>query len=97
MQNSFMILAEMPEFVKYGAIIVGIVAGIGAIGMIFMYGSLWIQAFMSGARVSFFDLIGMTLRKVNARTIVVSRITAKKADIELSTAQLEAHFLAGGR
>ncbi|MHC4773565.1 MAG: flotillin-like protein FloA, partial [Planctomycetota bacterium] len=47
--------------------------------------------------VSFFDLIGMTLRKVNARTIVVSRITAKKADIELSTAQLEAHYLAGGR
>ena len=97
MQNSFMILAEMPEFVKYGAIIVGIIFGIGAIGLFFMYGSLWIQALMSGAKVSFFDLIGMTLRKVNARTIVVSRITAKKADIELSTAQLEAHYLAGGR
>jgi uncharacterized protein YqfA (UPF0365 family) len=51
---------------------------------------------MSGARVSFFDLIGMTLRKVNAKTIVVSRITAAKADIDLSSAQLESHYLAGG-
>ncbi|MEN8127069.1 MAG: flotillin-like protein FloA [Planctomycetota bacterium] len=65
--------------------------------MVFAYGSLWLQARLSGAPVSFAELIGMTLRKVNARTITVSRITAAKADIELSTAQLEAHYLAGGR
>ena len=96
MNNQFVLLA-MPEFVKYGGIILGIVFGIIFLGLLFMYGSLWIQAYMSGARVSFFDLIGMSLRKVNARTITVSRITAAKAAIELSTAQLESHFLAGGR
>jgi uncharacterized protein YqfA (UPF0365 family) len=65
--------------------------------MVFAYGSLWLQARLSGAPVSFAELIGMTLRKVNARTITVSRITAKKAGLDLMTQQLEAHYLAGGR
>jgi len=58
---------------------------------------MWLQARLSGAAVSFAELIGMTLRKVNARTIVVSRITAIKAGLEVSTAQLESHYLSGGR
>ncbi len=96
MQDLFIILA-MPPAVKIGAIIVGIFAAIVFILMIFAYGSLWLQARLSGASVSFAELIGMTLRKVNARTIVVSRITAIKAGLEVSTAQLESHFLSGGR
>jgi len=82
---------------KIGGIIVAIFAILIFILLIFAYGSLWLQARLSGAAVTFAELIGMTLRKVNARTITVSRITAAKADIELSTAQLEAHYLAGGR
>ena len=82
---------------KIGGIVVAIFAILIFIMLIFAYGSLWLQARLSGASVSFAELIGMTLRKVNARTITVSRITAAKAGIELSTAQLESHFLAGGR
>ena len=82
---------------KIGGIIVAIFAALIFILMLFAYGSLWLQARLSGAAVTFAELIGMTLRKVNARTITVSRITAAKAGIELSTAQLESHFLAGGR
>lgn len=59
--------------------------------------NLWIQALLSGARVSFFDLIGMKLRKVDPRTIVLSRIRAVKAGLEIATNQLETHYLAGGR
>jgi uncharacterized protein YqfA (UPF0365 family) len=44
-----------------------------------------------------FSLIGMKLRKVDPRTIVLSRIRAVKAGIDISTNQLETHFLAGGR
>ncbi|MHC4288034.1 MAG: flotillin-like FloA family protein, partial [Planctomycetota bacterium] len=83
--------------IKIGGIIVAIFAILIFILMLFAYGSLWLQARLSGAAVTFAELIGMTLRKVNARTITVSRITAAKAGIELSTAQLESHFLAGGR
>lgn len=96
MNNAFVILA-MPELVKYAAIIFGIIVGIAAIGLFLVYGSLWIQAFVSGAKVSMIDLIAMTFRKVPAKTIVVSRITAVKAGLELSTEQLESHYLAGGR
>lgn len=59
--------------------------------------NLWIQALTSGARVSIFDLIGMRLRKVDARTIVLGRIRAVKAGLAITTEQLESHYLAGGR
>lgn len=58
---------------------------------------LWVQAFMSNAQVSIFDLIGMKFRKVDARLIVFSRIRAVKAGLDISTNDLETHYLAGGR
>ncbi|MEO1481307.1 MAG: flotillin-like protein FloA [Myxococcota bacterium] len=57
---------------------------------------LWIQALVSGAPVGIGTLIGMRLRKVPPSVIVGARITAAKAGIQLSTDQLESHFLAGG-
>lgn len=65
--------------------------------MFISFFSLWIQAYAAHANVSFFDLIGMRLRKVNTRTIVLSKITAIQAGLELTTRQLESHYLAGGR
>ena len=65
--------------------------------LILKYGGMWLQAKLSGAPVAISELIGMTLRKVDARTIVHSRITAVQAGIELSRRDLESHYLAGGR
>jgi len=65
--------------------------------LIVKFGSLWLQARLSGAPVSIGELIGMTLRKVDSRTIVHSRITAVQAGIDLSRRDLESHYLAGGR
>ena len=59
--------------------------------------NLYIQALLSKARVGILDLIGMRLRKVDIRIIVLSRIRSVKAGIEISSAQLETHYLAGGR
>ena len=59
--------------------------------------SLWFQALLSKARVSIADLIGMRFRRVDPRIIVISRIRAVKAGLEISTNQLETHYLAGGR
>lgn len=64
---------------------------------LFQYIALLVQAYMSNAKVSPFDLIGMRLRKVDPRIIVLNRIRAVKAGLELSTAQLEEHLLSGGR
>ncbi len=58
--------------------------------------NLWLQATLSGAYVGFGALVGMKFRKVDPRTIVLSRIQAKKAGIEISVNDLESHYLAGG-
>lgn len=58
--------------------------------------NLWLQAYLSGAKVSYFELVGMRLRKVDIRTIVINRIRAAKAGLQVATSQLETHYLAGG-
>jgi uncharacterized protein YqfA (UPF0365 family) len=59
--------------------------------------NLWVQAMLSGAPVPMQDLIGMRLRKVDPRLIVLARVRVHQAGLDLSTKQLEAHYLAGGR
>ncbi|HSI85581.1 MAG: flotillin-like protein FloA [Candidatus Methylacidiphilales bacterium] len=58
--------------------------------------SLWIRAWVSGAPISPTDLILMRLRGIPMSLIVNSRITAVRSGINISTAQLETHLLAGG-
>jgi uncharacterized protein YqfA (UPF0365 family) len=58
---------------------------------------LWLQAWLSKAEVKFSELIGMWLRKVDYRSIVLSKITAVQAGLTLTTRDLESHYLAGGR
>jgi uncharacterized protein YqfA (UPF0365 family) len=78
-----------------GIVIAFILLIVGIMALNFI--NLWIQALLSGAKVSILDLIGMKLRKVDPRTIVLSRIRAVKSGLEISTNQLETHYLAGGR
>ncbi len=61
------------------------------------FARLWLQAYFSRADVRLSDLIGMWLRRVDSRTIVLSKITAVQAGLELTTKDLESHYLAGGR
>jgi len=59
---------------------------------------LWLQAFMSNAGVSMFDLIGMKFRKVDAMTVVLARIQLVKSGIhDVEIIDLESHYMAGGR
>jgi uncharacterized protein YqfA (UPF0365 family) len=51
---------------------------------------------VSGARVGLLNIIFMRLRKVPAKLIVNAKIMAVKAGIEVTTNDLESHFLAGG-
>jgi uncharacterized protein YqfA (UPF0365 family) len=57
---------------------------------------LWFQALLSGARVSLLQLVFMRWRKVVPSVIVNAMINSKKAGLNLSSDQLEAHYLAGG-
>jgi uncharacterized protein YqfA (UPF0365 family) len=66
---------------------------------VFMYFvpiNLWITALFSGVKVGLFELVFMRIRKVPPRVIVESLITATKAGLKLTSAELETHYLAGG-
>ena len=77
-------------------LIIGAIIALVVFFFLLKYFKLWLQALLSRAPVSFFELIGMELRKVNPGNIVLSRIQATKAGIEISTSQLETHYLARG-
>ncbi len=58
--------------------------------------NLWITAIFSNVKVGIGELIGMRIRKVPPSVIVNSLITATKAGLDLTTNDLETHYLAGG-
>ncbi len=57
---------------------------------------LWISAIAAGVNVGIFTLVGMRLRRVTPSKIVNPLIKAHKAGLDVTTAKLEAHYLAGG-
>lgn len=58
--------------------------------------NLWITAIFANVKVGIGELIGMRIRKVPPSVIVNSLITATKAGLDLTTNELETHYLAGG-
>ncbi|MGQ9660739.1 MAG: flotillin-like protein FloA [Kiritimatiellia bacterium] len=83
------------EFVVILFTLIGIVVVV-LIAIFFYFLGVWVRALMSGARVPITALIGMKLRRVPPALIVDARIRLIKAGLNLSTDQLEAHYLAGG-
>ena len=100
LNSLFSNLAEGPDSGQIILWVVLIISGIILL-IVFMviaqFFSIWLQAFMARSNVTFWSLIGMKLRKVDIRQIVLSKISAIQAGLNLTTEQLESHYLAGGR
>lgn len=70
--------------------------------VIWTYGKLWFQGYMSSADVGIMSLIGMGFRQVRPTVIVTAKIMATQAGLNInrrtgiSTQRLEAHYLAAG-
>jgi uncharacterized protein YqfA (UPF0365 family) len=62
----------------------------------FSFLNLWLQAFLTGARVGFFDLVAMKFRKVDYAMLVRYKIALVQAGVKVGTNDLEAHYLARG-
>lgn len=77
-------------------ILIGIVVLLIIAFLVFVPVGLWVSALAANVRVSFFNLIGMKLRRVTPSHIVMPLIKSTKAGILLQVNQLEAHYLAGG-
>lgn len=91
-QNEKAVISLVAAVIVFGILLIGF-------AIFARYFGLWIQSVLTGARIGFGDLLGMTFRKVNSRTIVRSKIMATQAglvDPELTSDALEAHYLAGG-
>lgn len=58
--------------------------------------NLWITAVFSNVRISIMNLILMRLRKVPPSIVVNAMITSTKAGLNVTTNEIETHFLAGG-
>ena len=57
---------------------------------------LWISALASGVKIGVGDLIGMRLRRVAPKKIVMAMVKGTKAGLNLNLNPVEAHLLAGG-
>src|SRR5215207_3235759 len=75
--------------------LLGIIAFVFVIVVVNFF-SIWIRALFSGARVTFFELIALKLRKVPVGMVVDARITAVKSGLPLTIDDLSTHYLAGG-
>ena len=76
--------------------ILGLVALVALI-VLLNFGRTWIRAWSSGVKVTFGEMISLTLRTIPIRAIVDSRIKAVKSGIPVSIDDLSTHFLAGGQ
>lgn len=101
--NSLILLAQGNSDTKAIIMIVIataiLIALIGLFAVMANFFWLWAQSFTTGAGIGLLDLIGMWFRRVDARSIVRSKIMAVQAgfgDEEVSSQALEAHYLAGG-
>ena len=75
--------------------IIGLILLVSILALQF-YGTIWLRGFISGERVTFLELISLSLRKVPVRKIVDVRITLIKTGFNVSVDELSAHHLAGG-
>ncbi|WP_071460173.1 flotillin-like protein FloA [Bacillus massilinigeriensis] len=78
--------------------IIAVVLGLILLGILFTLVPvmLWISALAAGVKVSIFTLIGMRLRRVIPSRVINPLIKAHKAGLNVTTNQLESHYLAGG-
>ncbi len=83
-----------PVFLVF-IVIVGLII-LTIVGIFLHFLGVWIRAIMSGARVSLWSLVGMKLRRIPPALIVDARISLIKAGLQLSTDDMEAHYLANG-
>ncbi len=81
-------------------ILVGLVVVVVGVIFLFIFMSflnLWIQCVLTRADISIWNLVWMKLRKVDYEMVVQQKIALVQAGVRVSTSELEAHFLSGGK
>ena len=106
-QNQFEFPEAQPGFPIMRVLQLGVIGILAVISLVLLvvlwnFGSLWFQAWMSGADIKMSALVGMYFRQVRPQVITGVKIMAAQSgldiesDMGISTERLEAHYLAGG-
>ena len=97
MTNLPLLAAETGEIIFFVFIGFCILVALVFLALFARYFKLWLQSFMTRAKIGPFALVFMSLRKVNPSVIVECKITAVQAGLKgISNTMMEAHYLAGG-
>jgi len=75
---------------------VALIVAVIVVLVLFSFFQLWVQALLTGAKISIPDLIGMKFRKVDYGMIVRQKIALVQAGVKVENRELEAHYLARG-
>jgi uncharacterized protein YqfA (UPF0365 family) len=103
MPRELLILSDAEQSLSAWIVLVALVVIVGAIAFMAVlarYFNLWIQCIFTRADINIWQLMMMSIRKVNPTVIVRSKIMAVQAGLTrvypITTRALEAHYLAGG-
>src|SRR5256885_16839253 len=96
MERNLVLFAELPQPVYFAFLGLLFVVGLVLVLMVGTFFKIWIRALVSGARVSYTELLALWMRNVPVGLIVDSRITAVKSGLDIAIDQLNAHYQAGG-
>jgi len=87
-------LAEHPLLVI--ALLIVVLGCLIVLFVFFSFVQLWIQSFLTGAKVTIMDMVRMKLCKVDYAMIVRQKIALVQAGVKVSTQEMEAHYLSRG-
>ncbi len=91
------LLAEDSNVLKLAMYVVLTLAFLGFLFVFLRYANLYVRSVLTGAGVGLFDMVAMSLRRVNPALIVNARVSLVQARIpDVDRRDLEAHLLAGG-
>lgn len=98
--ENFLLLAQAPSALVVFGTIVAFVLVLVFLGIFARYAGLWLQSKVTGAGITFPNLVLMSIRRVNPAIIVRAKIMAVQAGLtnvySITTRAMEAHYLAGG-
>jgi uncharacterized protein YqfA (UPF0365 family) len=109
-QAMTLLAAETSDVIFW--VVIGLLAVMLLSAFIFfmIYGKLWFRGLVSGANIGILEVIAMSLRQVNPKVVIESKIQAVQAGLEtkkskdnnddpwlVSTNRLESLYLAGGK
>lgn len=81
---------------EWGLVSVAVIVSLAIASLALHFGTIYLRALFSGAKVTITELIALRLRRIPLSQMVDNRIAAVRSGVPLSINDLSTHYLAGG-